>query len=199
MRNMFLQCKFLFSAILLSSLFLNSCNSVSRIFESNDIVYNTKRFELELTNVDYPRRSPVFYSEQNIVKLIKEDNTTYILYDLLMTKSKSYKIDDKVFMLINNQVFPLKIGHKEYEYAKQWKEDTDKVLKADSTQVTVVTGYSENNKKITRFQYNLSSELVSNIEKAKEISLRYYIGPDMVTLNIKGQRLARIQELIRKE
>jgi len=102
-------------------------------------------------------------------------------------------------MLINNQVFPLKIGHKEYEYAKQWKEDTDKVLKADSTQVTVVTGYSENNKKITRFKYNLSSELVSNIEKAKEISLRYYIGPDMVTLNIKGQRLARIQELIRKE
>lgn len=196
---MFLQCKFLFSAILLSSLFLNSCNSVSRIFESNDIVYNTKRFELELTNVDYPRRSPVFYSEQNIVKLIKEDNTTYILYDLLMTRSKSYKIDDKVFMLINNQVFPLKIGHKEYEYAKQWKEDTDKVLKADSTQVTVVTGYSENNKKITRFKYILSSELVTNIEKAKEISFRYYIGPDMVTLNIKGQRLARIQELIRKE
>ena len=145
---MCLQCKILVSVILLSSLVLNSCNSVSRIFESNDIVYNTKRFELELTNVDYPRRSPVFYSEQNIVKLIKEDNTTYILYDLLMTKSKSYKIDDKVFMLINNQVFPLKIGHKEYEYAKQWKEDTDKVLKADSTQVTVVTGYSENNKKI---------------------------------------------------
>ena len=84
----------------------------------------------------------------------------------------------------------------ELENVKTISENSTDIQTLDSTTVSVITGYSENNRKITRFSYKIPVSTMMEIKKASKIYFRYYSGPNMITVKPKKISIKKIKELI---
>jgi hypothetical protein len=188
---------FLISGMVLVSLTFISCAPKLKILVETDAVYSTKRISLKYYSKDDNKNSPLIYLQQSIVKEIKaNDEITYTVFDILAMNSESFNLQEKVFVIVDKEVYPMIIGGTEYEYAKNVTENKTDLLLADSTTVSVVTGYSENNMKKFRFSYNLSDTLISKIQNSDEVLFRYYSGPAMLTVPLKDRKLEKVKQLI---
>jgi hypothetical protein len=65
--------------------------------------------------------------------------------------------------------------------------------------MSVVTGYSENNRKITRFMYIFPGKLIEEIKNTENIQFRDYSGPDMITVSLRGNKLKKLKEMISRK
>jgi len=176
---------------------LSSCSTYNKIYSDDDIVYSTKRFELKYYCKDRDRRTPIYFFTQSIVKEVDQNNNvSYRAYDVLFLISPSFKLDEKVILIIDNKPYPMVIDKIELENVKTISENTTDIQTSDSTTVSVTTGYSENNKKITRFSYKIPVSTIMEIKKANQISFRYYSGPSMITVKPKKLSIKKIKELI---
>lgn len=182
---------------LLVILSLNSCISSSRLFVEEDIIYSSKRAELRYTVKDQNLRSPLNYLRQSIVKNISANQeSSYTAYDILYMSSSSFKLEDKVFLIIDGEPFQMTLSSKELDTHRSISEDKTSVLASDSTSISVTTGYSENNSKIVRISYNISGDIISKIKSSNQIMLRYYSGPSMITVRMGYQTLKKLKHLI---
>ncbi|MDA3866771.1 MAG: hypothetical protein PF489_08500 [Salinivirgaceae bacterium] len=134
--------------------------------------------------------------KQKIVKQVSEGDTICSIYDILIMRSLSYRLQNKVFLIVDNEAYPMKIEQKEYENSKIIKPIEEEVKTSDSTSMSVVTGYSENNRKATRFKYSLSNELIEKIKSTEQVLFRYYAGPDMITVTLKGRKLKKMKQIL---
>ena len=179
---------------------LSSCSPYNRIYSEDDIVYSTKRFELKYDYKDRDRRTPIYFFTQSIVKEVDQNNNvSYRAYDVLFLISSSFKLDEKVIMIIDNKPYPMVIDKIELENVKTISENKTDIQTSDSTTVSVTTGYSENSRKITRFSYKIPLSTIMEIKKANQISIRYYSGPSMITVKPKNLSIKKIKELIDTE
>lgn len=195
-----LQPKQVFGLLLIFSLLLSSCSVTNTIIEENDIVNSSKRFELKFLYRNYSIKSPLNYMEQSIVKEIASNGEiAYTVYDILSLMSLSYNLDAKVYLIIDNDVFPMVIEKMENENTKGISESRQDITTSDSTSMSVVTGYSENNIKVTRFTYKLNDEVVKKILASNQILFRYYSGPSMITLTLDKQKLKKFKELMARQ
>ena len=179
---------------------LSSCSPYNKIYSEDDIVFSTKRFELKYDFKDRDRRTPIYFFTQSIVKEVdKNNNVSYRAYDVLFLISSSFKLDEKVILIIDNKPYPMVIDKIELENVKTISEDKTDIQTSDSTTVSVTTGYSENNRKITRFSYKIPVSTIMEIKKADQLSIRYYSGPSMITVKPKNLSIKKIKELIDTE
>ncbi len=186
-----------YSVLVVSILITNSCSVTNKIYEEKDVVYSTKRLELKLSYRRFERKSPIYYMEQSIIKEIASNNEAiYKVYDVLTLTSSSFKIEDKVFLIIDDEVFPMLLDFKEYENTKEISENTKNIMTSDSTNISVVTGYSINNRKITRFSYKLTDKVIEKLQKSDEVLFRYYSGPSMLTIPLRGKKINKLKQLI---
>ena len=177
-----------------------SCSTSNKIYSENDIVYSTKRFELKYSVKDRDRRSPLFYFTQSIIKEINPNNEiSYTAYDVLSLSSSSFKLEDKVILIIDNEAYPMVIDRIELENVRSISENTSSISTSDSTSVSVVTGYSENNRKITRFKYKIPVTTIAKIKESNQLSLRYYSGPSMISVKPKKKSINKLKQLIEIE
>lgn len=187
------------SLILILCTLFQSCISTNRILVQDDLVYATKRLELRYLCKNTNRRSPLLYVEQTVSKEIKANNEiSYKIYDVVVMPSTSFNLKDEVFLIIDQEVYPLTIDKMELENAKSFTENKEEILRSDSTKVTIVTGYSENNRKITRFSYSLTTEMISKIKEAHKVQFQYYAGPSMLNVKMKMTDLNKFKRLIDK-
>ncbi|MDL2227401.1 hypothetical protein LJC30_00745 [Odoribacter sp. OttesenSCG-928-L07] len=185
--------------LIILPLIFQSCITFTGIIEEEDIVYSTKRVFFKHTGKDHTWRSPLESLEQTFVKEIKGNkNATYKVYDVLTLNSKSFRLEDKIFMIVDKDVFNVTIDNKEYEITKDINTNTSNILTSDSTKVSVVTGYSEENRKITRFSYCLTDEMVAKLKKANKVTFRYYAGPSMISVKLNNNELKKLKKLINK-
>jgi hypothetical protein len=179
---------------------LSSCSTYNRIYSEDDVVYSTKRFKLKYDYKDRDRRTPIYFFTQSIVKEIDQNNNvSYRAYDVLFLTSSSFKLDEKVILIIDNKPYPMVIDEIELENVKTISENKTDIQTSDSTTVSVTTGYSENNRKIIRFSYKIPLSTIMEIKKANQISIRYYSGPSMITVKPKKLSIKKIKELIDTE
>jgi hypothetical protein len=176
---------------------LSSCSTFNKIYSENDIVYSTKRFELKYDYKDRDHRTPIYFFTQSIVKEINKNNeVSYRAYDVLFLTSSSFKLDEKVILIIDNKPYPMAIDKIELENVKTIAENTTDIPTSDSTTVSVTTGYSENNRKITRFSYEIPVSIVMKIKEANQLFIRYYSGPSLITIKPKQKSIKKLKELI---
>jgi len=141
-----------------------------------------------------------FYFTQSIVKEVDQNNNvSYRAYDVLSLTSSSFKFDEKAVLIIDNKPYPMVIDRIELENVKTISENSTDIQTLDSTTVSVITGYSENNRKITRFSYKIPVSTMMEIKKASKIYIRYYSGPNMITVKPKKISIKKIKELINTE
>lgn len=178
-------------------LMLSGCSTYNRIYSENDIVYSTKRYELKYSYRDLNRRSPLHTFTQSIVKEIDRNNeVSYRAYDALFLGSSSFRIEEKAILIIDDKPFPMVIDKMEFENTKSISENTASIQTVDSTTVSVVTGFSESYRKITRFSYKIPVSTAMEIRKANQFSIRYYAGPSMITIKPRKRSFNKIKELI---
>jgi len=179
---------------------LSGCSTFNKIYSEEDIVYSTKRFELKYDYKTRDRRTPIYYFTQSIVKEVDQNNdASYRAYDVLYLISSSFKLDEKVILIIDNKPYPMVIDNIEFENLKTISKNTADIQTSDSTTVSVITGFSENNRKITRFSYKIPISTIMQIKNADQFSIRYYSGPSMITVKPKKLSIKKIKELINTE
>ena len=84
----------------------------------------------------------------------------------------------------------------ELENARDISETTSNILTSDSTTVSVITGYSEDNMKITRLSYRIPAATMEKIRSSDNLILRYYSGPSMITVKPRNKSIRKLKQLI---
>ncbi len=177
-------------------LLLNSCTLQTQIISETDLVHNTERSQLKLNYPSQRHYSPMSSAEQSIVKISSVDCTTYEVYDVIHLYGKSFNLKNEVYIIIDDQAYPLEINTIEREHVHEISENTENIMTADSSSISVVTGYSEDNRKISRVSYNLPQDFVDKMAKAEHVIFRYYAAPDMISLELKGYKLKRFKQFV---
>jgi len=181
----------------LSFVSIQSCIQTSKIYIENDLAFSSKRIKWEYTYYSQLRKSPLIYMEQSIIKEIKPNNQiSYKVYDVLVLSDESFKLEDNVYLIIDDEAMPMDIENKEFEQTKSISTNNKEILTSDSTKVSVVTGYSENSRKIVRINYILKNDVIEKIKKAKHIIFQYYSGPDMITLELEGLNFEELKRAL---
>ncbi len=180
---------------------LPSCLLFRDITVEEDTIYATKRVKAGFTyQFAQETNSPLIQLDQKIIKEIKNDsndsNSVYRVYDILQLKTNSFKLDNKMFVIVDDEPFRLDIESIDSETVTKIKENRKDILTSDSTKVSVVTGYKENQSVDYKLTYLLDNSIVEKIKLSKIVMLRYYAGPDMITIKIAGYNLNYLKEAI---
>jgi len=87
----------------------------------------------------------LFQSCSTFNRIYSENDIVYSAYDVLYLTGSSFKLDEKAVLIIDNETYPMVIDKIEFENVNSISENTTDVPTSDSTSVSVITGYSENN------------------------------------------------------
>lgn len=179
---------------------MQSCNlnTYVSIRHENDVVKSTQRVK---ANFFYrnatEKRSPLISINQTIVKETKPNSEVhYTVYDVISLSQNSYALENKVYLIADNFIIPIQFENKTTEESSELRKTNQNILTADSTVVSVVTDYSRSTWKSIKTVYTLDYTAVNRIRMAKELKLRYYAGPDMITIPIRGKTLNKWKNLI---
>jgi hypothetical protein len=191
------QTPFLFCLIAICVCLLSSC-SFNQTLVINDEIRNVKTAQISYRELDVRlNRSPLEYLEQTILKTVHPGaGSSYEVFDQLVLDNKSFAPDPKVYLIIDGKIVEPKITRIESGSHVQIHEHTDDIITADSTEISVVTGYSETNQQLVRFQYSISENLLRQIAYSEQTLIRYYAGPAIITVRLSGMNKNRISKLL---
>ncbi len=120
---------------------------------------------------------------QTIIKETKPNTIPhYQSYDRIKLRSNSFRLDNRVFILIDNVAYQVNVESVEFEKVSRIEEKRKDVMTVDSSKVSVVTGYEQNQSNDYRISYTIEPAVIEKIKTAKWICFRYYTGPDMITV-----------------
>jgi len=193
---------FFFLALLTAvGITLSSCGFYfrTRLYEEHDIVKNTLRFRQEYYfNEVAERRTPFLHLHKTMLKEVAADGQAVIkVYDRLSLTLGSFRPESTAYLIVDGQVFPFESLDPEQDIQTHIAEDRKDVLTADSTRVSVVTGYSTIQSRQVRYLYVITPELMNKMQHARAIAFRYYAGPSMMTVEVGPKNLKYIKKLIR--
>lgn len=187
--------------LLLIPFLLQSCALTvfrNKIHSETDIVYKTQRYELSYYLKQANRRYSSISMGQSIVKKIDAEGvTTYQVYDRLRVPISHFRPDERTFLILDQEVFPISIQHSESGRYQTITEEKADLLTADSSSLSVVTGYNLNEGRIFRYYYDLPPATMEQLLATKEVFFRYYAGPEMLTFKIRQRDLKRLKKMIR--
>jgi len=180
---------------------MQSCMFIShysRIRVENDTVKSTKRIRKEIYyNKAQEKDTPFYYAKQTFLKEFHENrDISYTVFDVLVMSTRSYNLEDKVYLMINDEVFPITFDRMEAENSTLISEDKKSVMTADSTEVSVVTGYTQYSRKNFKIAYALNEQIIKKLLQADDVRFRYYSGPNMITTKMKQGDLRQLKKLI---
>lgn len=161
-----------------------SCMLFRAIVVEEDIVYSTKRIRVDFGYVGAKEfYSPVINVTQTIIKETKPNAIPhYQSYDRIKLRSNSFRLDNRVFILIDNAAYQVNVESVEFEKVSKIEEKRKDVMTVDSSKVSVVTGYEQNQSNDYRLSYSIEPAVIEKIKTANRICFRYYTGPDMITI-----------------
>lgn len=179
---------------------LSSCGFYfrTRLYEEHDLVKSTLRFRQEYYfNEVAERRTPFLNLHKTMLKEVAANGQAMIrVYDHLSLTLGSFRPDNTVYLIVDGQVFPFESLDPEQNIQTHISEDRKDVLTADSTRVSVVTGYSTTQSRQVRYHYVITPELMNKMQHARAIAFRYYAGPSMMTVEVGPKNLKNIKKLI---
>jgi hypothetical protein len=192
-----------FSLFLLSLLIFSAgygCRALlgTRTITETDIATSVtvtrKRF---FFNRNLERKTPFVSLTKTVTRRTGPDNnTSYTFYDVLVLDQESFTVRNKIFVIIDGEVFPVTVRQERPESVTTTSTDTKTLSTSDSTSVTVVTGYSQSHLKYFKLEYPLSPGIIERMKSAGEILFRYYAGPNMMTVRFRGKYLGQLKEMI---
>ena len=161
----------------------------------------------EVLNTERQRYDAVFSKNEireqeysQTVSIVKERNSNgefvYTMYDVITMPYGSFELSDKMYIVIDKKVIEMNNTTLENGVFTKLNENTSSIMKADSSKVDVVTGYSEQHLKTYKMTRILDNEIIERILEANDVYLRYYAGPNLITSEIKSYKLGALKRMI---
>ncbi len=177
------------------------CSSLyndSRIIIENDIVKSSRRIRKEYYyNRPIERRTNLNFVKQTILKEISDSSgISYTFFDVLSLTSDAYNPEDKVFLIIDNEIIPISVQLNESIMIDEIKKEEGSILTSDSTEMTVITGYTPLHNKIIKLRYSVPPDIMNKIVSCTILQFRYYSGPHKITIKLKGNRLKKLKKIV---
>ena len=174
-------------------------NLRSGIFVENDRVMKTRKVTYETYFVSNQRYEQSYTQKITFLKETDRNSiTNYTLYDVITLPVESFDLNDKMYIVADDDIINLTVSTQNQFNTKKINEKKDEIMKSDSTKVTVVTGYDVVNKKTIQMTHPLNDDMLQKIARAREVHLRYYVGPNAINTEIKGAKLRNIKKWILK-
>ncbi len=142
--------------------------------------------------------SPLDRINQTIVKQsTKNEFNTFKVFDIVRLKDWSFPISQEVYIIVDGEAFHLGVDGLEHETITkidELAEDMSTAIKNDRT----IDTHSLNsyNQKVSRLSYQIDIEIIEQIIDADTVMLRYYAGPNMITVQFNEFHLGRLKKLI---
>ena len=188
--------KSLFFAIALY--ILSAC--APAVYTEVDKVTGTRfvKCEMYLTNNDF--REPGYSQKLIVVKETKRnEEPVFNWYDVLTMSVENFEVDTKdMYLIVDDEVFPLENSYEKRLGERNVNEKKEEVMQADSSKVSVVTGYDVVQKNVYQMTHPVSAEVMGRILDANEVILRYTVGPRFINSEINGKNLVNLKQLIAK-
>lgn len=187
--------------MLLSATLLIACFRpplASKFEQDYDRVRQTYRARQNFFHYRSEERLVYFMSLQQSI-LNEMDNTgakTLRIYEQMNMSLSGYAPNNEMFMLTENEIIKIPLKEVKPELYRGMTEERSDILTSDSTKVSVVTGYSEFQRRLYRYEYQLEPALLDVIVNAQELSFRYYAGPDRITVRYTPAQLKKLKALI---
>jgi len=118
-----------------------SCSVPNSIRYQYDHAAEIKNYRWEHRAGDMKLRSPLVYIDQTFLKQRYSDQSVlYKLYDVVVLHENEFRLDDRVYLLVDNLPITLIPQNREDDNWRTKDTKRDEVLLADSTKLSVVTG-----------------------------------------------------------
>ena len=174
-------------------------NLRSGIFVENDRVMKTRKVTYETYFVSNQRYEQSYTQKITFLKETDRNSiTNYTLYDVITLPVESFDLDDKMYIVADDNVIKLPVSTQNQYNTKNINEQKNEILQSDSTKITVVTGYDVVNKKTIQMTHPINNDILQKIARAREVHLRYYVGPNAINSEIKGTKLRNVKKWILK-
>lgn len=176
------------------------CSLPTTISSQYDDVMNVERHRYDAV---FSRNERLEQEYSQNVSIVKERNSDgeiiYTMYDIITMPYDSFDLSDKMYIVIDKKVIELKNTKFENGVFTKLNETTSSIMKADSSKVDVVTGYTEQHLKTYKMTRILDNEIIERIADASDVYLRYYAGPNLITSEIKFYNLETLKKMILKQ
>jgi len=173
------------------------CSLPTTISSQYDDVMNVERHRYDAV---FSRNERLEQEYSQNVSIVKERNSDgeiiYTMYDIITMPYGSFDLSDKMYIVIDKKVIELKNTKFENGVFTKLNETTSSIMKADSSKVDVVTGYTEQHLKTYKMTRILDNEIIERILEANDVYLRYYAGPNLITSEIKSYKLGALKRMI---
>jgi len=187
-----------FVLVLLFSIIISSCSlsHYIRLTTHYDQIKKEKRTNLKMVFLRTEERHTTFISSEiDFLKIINATGeTSFQVYNQLNLTTNSYPLNDTIFLLIDDHAYPIKIGHQKIEISRNTQTQSNEIIKADSTTVSVISGIQENEYKHIQFHYSLNQQEINAFQNAKTATLHYYANPETFTLKLSSQTLRKLKK-----
>lgn len=120
------------------------------------------------------------------------------LYIILIKNQLDFYTEDTCYIATDGQLMRKVIKTKETEHFTTISESTSNILKADSSTVSVIDSYSQNNYVQNRFKLEFTTEEIDLILQTNALSFRYYGGGKTSTFLVPGANLEKIKRVLKK-
>lgn len=194
-----MKAKVLLVLVLISS--LPSCSLFRDIRVENDIVRSSKRMRADFVyQFTEERYTPLLNITQSVVKEAGKDTPAKLtFYERIRLNANSFKLEDKVYVLVDDVAYPGKIEDLEFEREYKMEEKRKELMTVDSSKISVVTGVNNHENNLYRLTYSLDSQAIEQIKNCSKVRFRYYAGPDMITTGMSRFDLETFKMLISQE
>lgn len=179
---------------------LQACNIAQKtIYVENDKVMKTRRVKLKEHFYNNKKNEAQYSQYVDFIKETDENNVvSYLMYDIISVPIGGFDLEEKMYIIIDEDIYRLNTLYEKSENNRQLDENRTEVLLSDSSKTTVVTDVGLTTRKIIKMKHSLEQAQIDQMLQAKEIHLRYYLGPDIINSEIKGNKLQRVKKWILK-
>lgn len=187
---------------LLPIFFLTSCFSTKSIYKKKDYlngntIYSYSYFARKVELFEPSSIASVF---QTINKIITSDGkSTYRVFDDMNVNVHSLDLKKQIIYVIDDKPYTIPIDSMIIRNYNRLNEQRSTMLNKDSIEVSVVTGYSIEPKKMIQFIYTLPNDVVAKIEQSKHFFFYYQSEKYITNFRPTHKRFRKLKRLIRKQ
>lgn len=182
-----------FIPFLFSSCFFNK----KTMWVEFDEIKDLKRINYVESSKPIERKSPIYSIENNYVKEIDPTGkATYSVYVTINKSKASFGIEDEFYIVADQHEIKKQIKNKESKDFERIKPRTRNILTADSTNLSVVTGYKRTSYSKEQFLITLSDEEIEKIKNCTRLKYRYYAGYRQATIDLDSNELIDLKYFI---
>lgn len=194
-----MKAKILLTLVLIS--FLSGCGLFRNIWVENDVVRSSKRMRADFAYQNTEERySPLLNITQSVVKETGIDGSAKLtFYERIRLNANSFKLENKVYVLVDDLAFPGKIEALDFEREYKMEEKRKDLMTVDSSKISVVTGVNNHECNLYRLTYSIDNQAIERIKTCSKVRFRYYAGPDMITTGMYRFDLETFKMLITQE